>query len=154
MDITMFFVFPGILITIGAVLLLLSIVLLILAFKTNDTSDIENDEKNKEDITNINIGNNVNNESINMNDGAVGAEPVVEKEEQVTDNSQDEKDLEDGFDLTKVFEISDDKTLIEKDVTSIKKSQELNTKDTNSPEKTLDENSITNNQDEEEIELL
>ena len=48
MDISMFFEFPGILITIGAVLLLLSIVLLIIAFKSKDEPEVAEDAENKE----------------------------------------------------------------------------------------------------------
>ena len=48
MDISMFFEFPGLLITIGAVLLILSIVLLILAFKTSDNPESLEAEEPKE----------------------------------------------------------------------------------------------------------
>ncbi len=148
MDITMFFAFPGILITIGVVLLLLSIVLLIMAFKANDTynyginkdntSNIDNKEDNKED-------------NKDLNNSAAVKEPVVEKEVQPIDNSQDKTSLEDGFDLTKVFEISEDKSLIEKDITSTEDNKKL---DDNVSDNTLEEESNTKDKDDEEIELL
>lgn len=148
MDITMFFAFPGILITIGVVLLLLSIVFLIMAFKTNDTYDYEN---NKDNISNIDNKEDNKKENKDLNNSAAVKELVVEKEEQPIDNSQDKTSLEDGFDLTKVFEISEDKSLIEKDITSTEDNKKL---DDNVADTTLEEESNINNKDDEEIELL
>ena len=96
MDMNTFFKFPGILITIGAVLLLLSIILLIIAFKTGD----------EEQKTEIKEKKRVKKDEL----------PIEAKKE---DNKKEKIDDE-GLDLTKVYEVSNNK---EKEIELPKKVQ-------------------------------
>lgn len=138
MDINMFFEFPGILISIGAVLLLLSIILLIIAFKTGDD---ENNKDEKEKITKI-----PKEEKVNEIKEETKKQPKVNTEKSIDEKKKDNTDSEDdGLDLTKVFEISGDKMIEKEVVVKREKPTTVNVPD----------NNISNNEDEEEeIELL
>ncbi len=129
MDISMFFEFPGLLITIGAVLLILSIVLLILAFKTSDNPESLEVEEPKENSVVEEIKKETKVENDKSDDKALPEETEVspqlentgimdaiqntsDEKENTTDLEEDEE-TEDGFDLTKVFEISEDNNVTE-----------------------------------------
>ena len=127
MDISMFFEFPGLLITIGAVLLILSIVLLILAFKTSDNPESLEAEEPKENSVVEEIKKETKVENDKSDDKALPEETEVSLQLENTgimdaiQNTSDEKEnttdleeeTEDGFDLTKVFEISEDNNVTE-----------------------------------------
>ena len=128
-DINTFFEFPGILITIGAVLLLISIILIIIAYKSLDKPVVEIENNNIEEP-------NVKNQKENI---------VTEDKEEINkEESNDEYENEnDGFDLTKVFETSSDENN-EFTLEEIKFDKEVV------------EDKVENNdtEEEEEIELL
>ena len=125
MDISMFFEFPGLLITIGAVLLLLSIVLLIIALKTTDEpADLQEEESKVEPVveevkTEENTQNNESiqdqlaqsNEKIENTGILEVAQNISNKKEQAVESKENKEEPveDDSFDLTKVFETSDDK---------------------------------------------
>lgn len=85
MDISMFFKFPGILITVGAVLLLLSIILLIVAFKTGDEKEILEIKQAKR------------------------KDPPIEKIKENNESEKIDNQDDEGLDLTKVYEVSNNK---------------------------------------------
>lgn len=130
MDISMFFEFPGLLITIGVVLLVLSIVLLILAFKTSDDPVTLAAKKQKENSAVEITKEKIKAENEKSDDKAL---PKVTEEEttqpientgimDAIQNTSDEKEkvteskdeTDDEFDLTKVFETSPDNEVTEK----------------------------------------
>ena len=95
MDISMFFKFPGLLITIGAVLLILSIVLLIVAFKTGNDETENEVEENKQLKEEKPVEIKEEEKEI-----VVKEKPKKDKKEQIEDE---------GLDLTKVYELTENK---------------------------------------------
>ena len=137
-NISTFFEFPGILITIGLVLLIISIILIIIAYNTPDLPEQENAASDEA----TNIENKVQTDITDeMKEVSLNKEEKSEVEGQ---EESKEKDNDDGFDLTKVFEISndDEKGLSIEEV----KAEEPIEKEDKEPVEKEDE--------EEEIELL
>ena len=95
MDISMFFKFPGLLITIGAILLILSIVLLIVAFKTGNDETENEVEENKQLKEEKPVEIKKEEKEI-----VIKEKPKKNKKEQVEDE---------GLDLTKVYELTENK---------------------------------------------
>lgn len=107
MDLSMFLVFPGILITIGIGLLLLSIIIVIIAYKTADKPEPSNLSqvdyaKNLETNNYRNFNNELKPEE-NKNDN-LNSNYVQEKESsEIKDNN-----IENNLETTKIFKLPDE----------------------------------------------
>lgn len=139
-NISTFFEFPGILITIGLVLLIISIILIIIAYNTPEESVQENSTLEEKPSIENEVKKDITDE---MKKVSLNKEEKSEVEEQ---EESKEKDNDDGFDLTKVFEISNDD---EKgfSIEEVKAEESIEKEDKEPVEKEKED-------EEEEIELL
>ena len=139
-NISTFFEFPGILITIGLVLLIISIILIIIAYNTPEESVQENSTLEEKPSIENEVKKDITDE---MKEVSLNKEEKSEVEEQ---EEAKEKDNDDGFDLTKVFEISNDD---EKgfSIEEVKAEEPIEKEDKEPVEKEKED-------EEEEIELL
>ena len=139
-NISTFFEFPGILITIGLVLLIISIILIIIAYNTPEESVQENSTLEEKPSIENEVKKDITDE---MKEVSLNKEEKSEVEEQ---EESKEKDNDDGFDLTKVFEISNDD---EKgfSIEEVKAEEPIEKEDKEPVEKEKED-------EEEEIELL
>lgn len=116
MDLSMFLVFPGILITIGIGLLLLSIILVIIAYKTADTQEPSNLSQVNYAINLENENNdNINNEIKPEENGVSNPDNIVEenKSDNLNNNYVQEKEpseikdnnIENNLEIAKVSKL-------------------------------------------------
>lgn len=140
-NISTFFEFPGILITIGLVLLIISIILIIIAYNTPEESVQENSTLEEKPSIENEVKKDITDE---MKKVSLNKEEKSEVEEQ---EESKEKDNDDGFDLTKVFEISND----DEKGFSI---EEVKAEESIEKEEKEDKEPVEKEDEEEEIELL
>lgn len=95
MDLNMFFVFPGILITIGAGLLILSIIIVIIAYKTVDKQKLDN-------LSDIHYESTIKEEGY-YDDGKPKIVIEAESVKPVESNVEPLADLNNNLDATKIF---------------------------------------------------